>query len=127
MSFGQQPEVDHPAAAGGDQLLQHHGLELLAPSNSSVRPSADSTGGDGHRRVERVVGLDRAAAGRVGVEQAVAGLTPGLERHGSPGPVQGDDAAGQVAPLHVSPAGRADQAARPGWSGHAWMDSARYS
>ena len=67
---GQQPQVDHPAAARGDQLLQHHGLELLR-RRRTARPARRRRldRRDGHRRVEGVVGLDRAAAGRVRVEQ----------------------------------------------------------
>jgi hypothetical protein len=65
----QQPKVHHPAGARADQLLEHHGLELLAAVEQLGEPAEIVHRRDGHGRIEGVVGLDRTAAGGVGVEQ----------------------------------------------------------
>ena len=36
--LGQQPQVDHPPVAGGDQLLQYHGLEPTRPVEQLDQP-----------------------------------------------------------------------------------------
>ena len=132
----EQPEVDHPAAALTDQLVEHHSLELLRAVEQLRQPSTRLDGGDGHRRVERVVGLHRAATGRVGIQQdrlsrGFKGIVPLENRRAHSWPARARCRAtmppDRLRHSTSDQPGRPITAARADWSGQAWMDSARYS
>ena len=73
----EQSQIDHLAAAAGDQLLHDHGLELLSAVEELGQAVDGFAGGERDRGVVRVVGLDRAAARRVRVEQNVLAVMGG--------------------------------------------------
>ena len=73
----EQSQIDHLAAAAGDQLLHDHGLELLSAVEELGQAVDGFARGERDRGVVRVVGLDRAAARRVRVEQDVLAVMGG--------------------------------------------------
>ena len=143
---GEQPEVGDPARATVDQTFQDHRAVptgRLGAEGERVVGCRRSGGGGWGARVEAVLGLDRAAPGRPGVEHdgADAGRAPraGLGRGRGHGLDGGRSRAGghRTARCRATiPPDRLRQAtsrqpaavsrpASPVWSGQARMDSAR--